>query len=113
MWVATIRAIREQIASAIDLIVHISRLRDGSRRITQVVEVVGMENDTITANTLFDFDYGKGVDDNGRFRGLPEPTGIRPSFSDRLSDQGFILPSELFSDEGVVREAIAANRGRR
>ncbi|MDE0801997.1 MAG: CpaF family protein [Acidimicrobiales bacterium] len=108
-----IRAIREQIASAIDLIVHISRLRDGSRRITQVVEIVGMENDTITANNLFDFDFGAGVDDNGRFRGLPEPTGIRPSFSERLSDQGFILPAELFSESNVVNDAIAVNRGRR
>ena len=108
-----IRAIREQIASALDLIVHISRLRDGSRRITQVVEIVGMENDTITANTLFDFDFGAGIDDDGRFRGVPQPTGIRPSFSDRLDEQGFRLPGELFSDAGVVDEALAVNRGRR
>ena len=108
-----IRAIREQIASAIDLIVHISRLRDGSRRITQVVEIVGMENDTITTNNLFDFDFGAGVDENGRFRGRPEPTGIRPSFSDRLADQGFILPPELFSESNVVQEALTVNRGRR
>jgi pilus assembly protein CpaF len=107
------RAIREQIASAIDLIVHISRLRDGSRRITSVSEVVGMENDTITMNTLYDFDYGAGMDDNGRFLGHPVPTGIRPFFSDRLLEQGFELPKELFTESNVVGEALAANRGRR
>ncbi len=104
------RAIREQIASAIDLIVHISRLRDGSRRITQVVEIIGMESDTITANTLFDFDYGAGMDENGHFRGVPQPTGIRPMFSDRLADQGFKLPAELFADSNVVADALSANR---
>ena len=107
-----IRAIREQIASAIDLIVHISRLRDGSRRITSVSEVVGMENDTITMNTLFDFDFSAGMDDNGRFLGVPRPTGIRPSFSDHLHDLGYELPKELFSESepDLVRQALAANR---
>ncbi len=104
------RAIREQIASALDLIVHISRLRDGSRRITQVLEVVGMEDDTITANSLFDFDFSAGIDDEGRFRGLPQPTGIRPNFSDRLADQGFKLPGELFSGSQIVKDSIAVNR---
>jgi pilus assembly protein CpaF len=108
-----VRAIREQIASAIDMVVHISRLRDGSRRITSVSEVTGMENETISMNMLFDFDYAAGIDDNGRFLGSPKPTGIRPFFSDRLLDQGFTLPKELFTDSGVVGEALAANRGRR
>ncbi len=107
------RAIREQIASALDLVVHISRLRDGSRRITSVSEIVGMENETITMNTLFDFDYGAGMDENGRFLGRPEPTGIRPSFSDHLLEQGFKLPKELFSGDEMVNEALAANRRRR
>jgi pilus assembly protein CpaF len=108
-----VRAIREQIASAIDMVVHISRLRDGSRRITSVSEVTGMENETISMNLLFDFDYGAGIDDDGRFLGHPKPTGIRPYFSDRLLDQGFTLPKELFADANVVGEALAANRGRR
>jgi pilus assembly protein CpaF len=106
-----IRAIRDQIASAIDLVVHISRLRDGSRRITSVSEVVGMENETITMNTLYDFDYSAGMDENGRFLGSPRPTGIRPAFSDRLLEQGFSLPKELFSMHDVRAEALAANRG--
>lgn len=72
-----------------------------------------MENDTITMNTLFDFDYAAGMDDNGRFLGHPVPTGIRPFFSDRLIEQGFSLPKELFTESNVVSEALAANRGRR
>jgi pilus assembly protein CpaF len=94
-------------------VVHISRLRDGSRRITNVSEVVGMENETITMNALFDFDYAAGIDENGRFMGHPKPTGIRPYFSDRLLDQGFTLPKELFTESNVVSEALAANRSRK
>jgi len=108
-----VRAIRDQIASAIDLVVHISRLRDGSRRITNVSEVVGMENETITMNALFDFDYSAGMDENGRFLGKPRATGIRPHFSDRLLEQGFKLPKEMFTEADVVGEALAANRGRK
>ncbi len=108
-----VRAIREQIASALDLIVHISRLRDGTRRITQVLEVVGMENDTITTNVIFDFDFRAGMDEQGRFLGVPQPTGIRPAFSDHLVEQGYKLPKELFADHDVVAEALAANRGAR
>ena len=108
-----VRAIRDQIASAIDLVVHISRLRDGSRRITNVSEVVGMENDMITMNSLFDFDYSAGMDDNGRFLGHPVPTGIRPHFSDRLLEQGFKLPKELFSESNMRSEALAAARGKK
>ena len=69
------RAIRDQIASAIDLVVHVSRLRDGSRRITSVSELVGMGAETITMNTLFEFDFSAGVDENGRFVGHTKPTG--------------------------------------
>ena len=90
------RAIREQISSAIDLIIHLTRMRDGSRRITQVSEVVGMEGDTITTQDIFAFDYSAGVDKHGRFVGTIEPTGIRPRFSDRLKDVGIMLPAEIF-----------------
>ena len=91
-----IRAIREQAASAIDLIVHISRLRDGSRRITQIVEVNGMEGDTITLTDLFAFDFGAGLSDDGTFLGTPVPTGLRPRFVDRLRDQGVVIPDSVF-----------------
>ncbi len=89
------RAIREQIASALDVIVHLTRLRDGTRRITEVSEVTGMEGDTITLSTLYDFDYGAGIDETGRFVGEVRPTGLRPMFSEELQYLGIELPEEL------------------
>jgi pilus assembly protein CpaF len=90
------RAIREQIASAVDLIVHLSRLRDGSRRIVQISEVVGMEGDTITIQDVFRFDYAAGRDAEGRFLGSIQPTGIRPQFTDKLKDFGIEIPAAVF-----------------
>ena len=90
------RAIREQISSAFDLIVHLTRMRDGSRRITHITEVVGMEGDTITIQDIFAFDYKAGFDDDGRFAGTVRPTGIRPRFSDHLNDLGIELPAGVF-----------------
>ncbi len=90
------RAIREQISSAIDLIVHLSRLRDGSRRIVQIAEVVGMEGETITIQDIFRFDYAAGRDEDGRFLGSVQPTGIRPQFTDRLKDFGIEVPAAVF-----------------
>jgi len=98
-----VKAIREQIASAIDLIVHVARLRDGTRRITHITEVVGMEGDVITLQDLFLFDFGMGVDDEGTYRGRLKATGIRPSFSDALADQGIKLPGDLFDPEPFAR----------
>jgi pilus assembly protein CpaF len=91
------RAIREQAASAIDLIVHQSRLRDGTRRITHITEVTGMESDVITLQDLFTFDFHAGVDEHGRFRGALQSTGIRPMFIQRLTDQGIYIPPQLFA----------------
>ena len=98
-----IRAIREQIASAVDLIVHVSRLKDGSRRVTHVTEVEGMEGEIITLQDLFLFDYGMGVDDEGVYKGRLKATGIRPSFSEDLADQGIRLPADLFEPEPFAR----------
>jgi pilus assembly protein CpaF len=98
-----VRAIREQVASAIDLIVHIHRLRDGTRRVTHVTEVVGMEGDIITLQDLMLFDYGMGVDDNGRYVGHLKATGIRPTFSEHLENYGIHLPPELFQPEAFAR----------
>jgi pilus assembly protein CpaF len=95
-----VRAIREQVAAAIDLVVHQARMRDGTRRITQVTEVVGMEGDVVTLQDLFTFDYRSGIDEQGRYRGTIQPTGLRPSFSERLSEQGVRLDPELFADHG-------------
>jgi len=94
-----IRAIREQVASALDLIVHVHRLRDGTRRVTHVTEVVGMEGDIITLQDLMLFDYGMGFDDNGKYRGYLKATGIRPAFSEHLENFGIHLPAELFHPE--------------
>lgn len=98
-----IKAIREQISSAVDVIVHLNRMRDGNRRVTHVTEVIGMEGDVITTQDLFVFDYGMGIDEDGNYLGHCKPTGIRPSFSGELENQGIPLPAELFRPEPMVR----------
>jgi pilus assembly protein CpaF len=101
-----IRAIREQLASALDLIVHLSRLRDGTRRITHITEVERMEGETVVLQDLFLFDYGMGVDDSGRALGSLKSTGLRPRFAERLLDRGLTLDSFLFETEGFVRAPV-------
>jgi pilus assembly protein CpaF len=101
-----IRAIREQMASALDLVVHLTRLRDGSRRITHITEVQGMEGDTIVLQDLFLFDYGMGVDETGRFKGHLKATGIRPRFAEKLQDLGIKLSADLFESDGFARRAV-------
>ena len=91
------RAIREQIASAINLILHQARLKDGTRRVTHVTEVVGMEGDVVTLQDLFLFDFRAGVDEHGKSLGELQPTGLRPHFLDRLQDRGITVPSGLFA----------------
>ena len=98
-----IRAIREQVASAVDLIVHLHRLRDGTRRVTHVTEVVGMEGDIITMQDLFLFDYGMGIDEAGMYKGKLKATGIRPAFSDHLENFGIQLSPDLFHPEPFAR----------
>jgi pilus assembly protein CpaF len=82
------RAVREQIASAVDLIIQLTRMRDGSRRITAVTEVLGMENELVVLQDAFVFDYAAGIDAHGRFRGSQISTGIRPRFTDRFEEMG-------------------------
>ncbi len=90
------RAIKEQLASALDLIVQISRLKDGSRKITNVTEVQGMEGDTIVLQDVFVFEQTGYVDGlvNGRLR----PTGIRPKFTEKFEAAGIRLPRDVFGD---------------
>jgi pilus assembly protein CpaF len=90
------RAIREQMASAIDLIVHQARLKDGTRRITHITEVAGMEGNIITLQDVFTFDFHAGVDADGMFRGTLRSTGLRPRFLERLTDRGISVPPEIF-----------------
>jgi pilus assembly protein CpaF len=98
-----VRAIREQMASAIDVIVQLSRLRDGTRRVTHITEVQGMEGDVITLQDIFMFDFAAGVDENGRYRGQLQATGVRPKFAEKLADQGIRLGPEVFSPDGGRR----------
>ncbi len=90
-----IRVIREQIASAIDCIVQISRMRDGSRKVVAITEVAGMEGDTVVLTDIFKFDQTRfGAD--GKVIGELKPTGIRPLFTPRLEIAGFKLGPEIF-----------------
>ncbi|MCP2250986.1 CpaF family protein [Lentzea rhizosphaerae] len=90
------RAIREQMASAIDVIVHQSRLKDGTRRITHITEVIGMEGEIVTLQDIFQFDFHAGVDERGFYRGQLQSTGLRPHFVERLRDRGVDVPPHLF-----------------
>jgi len=94
-----IKAIREQISSAINLIVHMNRLKDGTRRFIKISEVQGMEGDIITLQDLFLFDYSMGIDEQGKFKGIIKSTGLRPKFITRLHDYGIDLPAEVFERE--------------
>ncbi len=98
-----IRVIREQIAGAINLIIQQARLKDGSRRVTAITEVVGMEGDVITLQDVFVFDYSAGYDDFGRSLGHLRPTALRPRFLDRLSDHGVQVDPGLFAEGQYAR----------
>jgi len=89
-------AVREQIASAIDLIVYQSRFKDGSRRITNVTEVQGMEGNVVTLQDIFAYKV-QGKDDNGMIKGSLDFTGIRPKFMNKLTDSGIRVQEEWFS----------------
>lgn len=90
-----VEAIRRQIASAINLIVHVSRYPDGSRKVAQVVEITGMEGDTITRSEIFRYRQ-TGKDSTGRVLGAFEPTGIVPKFFEDIREMGFKLPMDIF-----------------
>jgi pilus assembly protein CpaF len=97
-----VRAIREQAASAIDLVIQQTRLKDGSRRITQVTEVVGMEGEIITLQDLFRFDYSAGYDEHGHALGQLRSMGLRPRFLEKLSDYGVQVDPRIFMPDGPV-----------
>jgi pilus assembly protein CpaF len=93
------RSVREQMASAIQLICFQARLKDGTRRFTHVTEVSGMESDVVTLQDIFLFDYTAGVDEEGRFLGRLKSTGLRPKFLDRLVERGVHVDPDLFALE--------------
>ena len=90
-----LKVVRQQISSAVDLIIQQTRLKDGSRKVTAITEVVGMEGDTVVLTDIFKFDQ-QGVAQGGRILGELKPTGIRPIFSPRLEAAGYKLSGEIF-----------------
>jgi pilus assembly protein CpaF len=93
-----IRAIREQIAGALDLIVQQSRLKDGSRRIINITEVQGMEGDVIVLQDIFVYEQ-RGVDANGKIIGKLVPTGVRPAFYEKFESAGIYIPPSVFFEK--------------
>jgi pilus assembly protein CpaF len=92
-----VKAIREQISSALDLVVHQARMRDGSRKIVSITEVVGMESDTITLQDLFVYKPG-GMDGSNMLRGTFSATGTRPGFAEKMAANGVMLKDEWFQN---------------
>ena len=89
-----VRAIREQVSSAIDLVVHQARMRDGSRKITNITEVSGMEGEIITMTDIFIFEQA-GFE-NGKVIGRLRPTGLRPKFMEKIEASGIHLSPSIF-----------------
>jgi len=104
-----LKIVRQQISSAVDVIVQMSRLRDGTRKITAITEVAGMEGDVIVLSDIFKYNQ-TGVDAEGKILGQVKPTGIRPLFGPRLEAAGFKLGAEVF---GATAADILAARQRR
>ena len=90
-----LRAIREQISKAIELIVQQSRMKDGTRKVTNITEVQGMEGDVIVMQDIFVFEQ-TGMDEHGQIIGQLRSTGIRPKFIEKLETQGIFLPATIF-----------------
>jgi pilus assembly protein CpaF len=91
-----LRAIREQVASTIELLVHVSRLRDGSRRVTRITGIDGMEGDVVVLSDIFAFEHTGGTASDGPVVGELRATGIRPRFEERLHGNGVPLPTWMF-----------------
>jgi pilus assembly protein CpaF len=96
-----VRAIREQVASAVDLILQQTRFRDGSRHLTHVTEVERMEGDVVTLQDIFIFDHSAGFDDAGRSLGTLRSTGLRPKFLEKLAQHGITVDPMLFAMDGL------------
>jgi pilus assembly protein CpaF len=96
------KAARSQIASAIHVVVQISRFPDGSRKLTSITEITGMEGPVVTMQDLFLFER-EGYDENNRVRGRFTPTGIRPKFAEKLFAAGIRLPLEMFQPEQLLK----------
>jgi pilus assembly protein CpaF len=98
-----LKAMRTQIASAVDLLVQTNRLQGGARKITHITEVVGMEQDTVVMQDVYKFEQ-EGIDENGRAYGKFIATGIRPTFMSRLETSGVRLPSSAFRQRVMMED---------
>jgi pilus assembly protein CpaF len=98
-----VRAIREQVSSAIDLVIQQTRLKDGTRRITAITEVVGMEGDVITLQDVFRFDFTAGYDAQDKALGGLRATGLRPRFLDQLAERNVHVDAAVFTSLGLSR----------
>jgi pilus assembly protein CpaF len=97
-----VRAIREQMAAAVNLIVQLGRLKDGSRKTLYITEVQGMEGDVVVLSDIFVFEQ-QGLDERGKVIGSLKPTGIRPRFVDRFEELNIYLPPNIFGYNGLDR----------
>jgi len=98
-----IKAMRQQISSAVDLLVQANRLQGGPRKVTSITEVMNMEQDIIIMQDIFRFRQ-LGIDQNGRAHGQFEATGVRPSFMQRMEASGMKLPTNLFQERILLRD---------
>jgi pilus assembly protein CpaF len=89
------RAVRQSVAAALDVVIQLSRMSDGTRRLVSLQEIVGMEGDVIVMQEIFQFDR-RGVDEEGNVVGELVPTGLRPNFAETLKVSGIELPGNLF-----------------
>ena len=99
------RAMRQQIASAIQVVIQVSRLSDGTRKVTSIAEIVGMEGEVITMQDLFVFER-HGMDERGSVLGRFRATGIRPRFAERLQAHGISLPATMFLEDDALKERV-------
>jgi pilus assembly protein CpaF len=96
-----LKVVRQQISSAVDLIIQQTRLKDGSRKVTAITEVVGMEGDIVVLTDIFKFEQ-TGLGPNGKILGELKATGIRPIFTPRLEAAGFKLGAEIYMPPGGI-----------
>lgn len=102
--------VRKQIASAVQLIVQVARLRDGSRKVTHITEIAGMEGNNVVMQDIFKFEE-EGEDGSGKVIGEFGPTGLRPTFDDRLKNHGFPLPPKMFMKPRATMAMSGFNAG--
>ena len=95
------RAVRQQIASAIHAVIQVSRLSDGTRKLTSICEITGMEGEVVCMQDIFRFER-RGITETGKTKGVFRATGMRPKFAERLLSLGLRLPANLFESETVV-----------